>query len=399
MEPEVKKLRLSDVSKAEYNPRKLSDEARKGLQESLQLFGVLDMPVVNAHGGSLRLVGGHQRYDALVADGFEFADCVVVDFDEDTEKLANLTLNNPAIQGRFTKDALPLLEGFDIPEADVAGFSALQDDLKTKAEYAEKNDRWTKQKALDTNRGVDDDAAEPDSVSGTVYKLGEHRLFCGACQDGIARLLRKKQAQCCITDPPYNVSYSEAIENDDMSKEEWREFVDMFCSLILSRTDGPCYVFMSSSELPALDEFWRANNGSVERVLWWIKDRFTLGRSDYRHQHEPILYGWRNGLAPAPPANPRTNALQFPRPASSPLHPTMKPVDLVRILMEDATSARDLVIEPFAGSGTTLVVAEELGRVCYATELSPAHCDSVRWRWATMLHGEDCDWRALTPAA
>lgn len=392
----VRKVRLSDITKAAYNPRTISDAARKGLRESLTLFGMLDMPVLNVHDGALRLVGGHQRFDALIADGYTHADCVLVDYDEETERLANVALNNPAIQGTFdTKLALPVLDGLKIPEADIAGFAELQRDLRQKAERA--GGRWEQHKALDEERGETGEVI--DSKEGVTYKLGKHRLFCGPCADGIPALLGKKQAVCCITDPPYNVAYSEEIENDDMPSEEWDLFVQMFCDLILKRTDGPCYVFMGSAELPMLEEKWLACGGVVQRWLWWVKDRFTLGRSDYRHQHEPILYGWRKGLAPAPPREARTNALQFPRPRSSPLHPTMKPVDLVRTLMRDATEVGDLVIEPFAGSGTTLVVAEELDRVCYATELSPKHCDTIRMRWATQTSGDGCDWRSLTPEA
>jgi DNA modification methylase len=135
----------------------------------------------------------------------------------------------------------------------------------------------------------------------------------------------------------------------------------------------------------------------VHRWLFWAKDRFTLGRGDYHHMHEPCLFGARQGVAVKISAQ-YTNVLEYPKPQTNELHPTQKPVELIRDIVLASTDTNDIVFDPFAGSGTTLVVCEEQRRTCYAVEISPKHCDTIRKRWAEQVHGPDCDWRVLTKA-
>lgn len=408
-EPMTKKFKLSELDAATYNPRAIKDDALKGLRESLDLYGMLEMPVVNVHGGKRIIVSGHQRITALIAEGFEAADCVVVDYDPLKEKMANLTMNNPAIQGLFDPvKAMPSLEKIlaEIPRPDVAGFESLMNGVRAQAEKIGKN--------LAKTEANDDEAEKaegaPKSKVGATYALGKHRLFCGRMEVGVAKLLGKKKAAALITDPPYRVAYmgpannlNDGIENDDMKPEEWAEFLATFAKIALKVTDGPCYVFMSNQELPALQIAWTQAGGHIERWIQWVKDSHTLNpvtaaAVDYKPQSEPCLYGWRNGVTPIAPGVARTNVFEFPRYKKVVLHPTMKPVELIRELMQDATQPGDLVVDAFLGSGTTLVVAEELGRVCYGCEMDPKFCDVIRQRWAQQTHGEKANWTALTKA-
>lgn len=400
-QPTIRKLKLVDLEKAVYNPRLIDNDAMRGLRESLTTFGMLEMPVVNLHGGKRVLVSGHQRVSAMVEEGFQFADCVVVDYDPLKEKMANLAMNNPAIQGAFDPvKAMPSLDAIalQLPKPDFAGFEKLSNELRAEAEKIGKA-------AKQSEANDDGDTAKiekPVSKLGTVYKLGKHRLYCGPMEIGLPKLLGKKKAHACITDPPYAVAYEsaagESIENDNLTGAEWQAFVDMFCKEILLRTDGACYVFMASKEIPALQEGWEKAGGVVHRWLVWAKDRFTLSRGDYHHQYEPALFGYRVGVTPPAPSKARTNVLECPKPQTNDLHPTQKPTELIRDIVTDATQPGQLVIDPFSGSGTTLAVCEETGRICYGCELSEVFCDRIRRRWAEQTAGLDCDWLSLTPA-
>lgn len=395
----VRRLRLSNLSAASYNPRVIADDAFRGLRESLTRFGMLEMPVVNVIEGEFRLVSGHQRVSALLAEGVEFADCLLVKLTAEQEKIANLTMNNPAIRGRFDPlkaiDQLPALAD-SLPTPDFAKFDSLIADLRAKA------DQMTATTGAEAAEQTDKPKGKPKSKAGNLYRLGKHLLYCGDFQDGVKLLLGKKKAKACITDPPYNVDYESAagvsIANDAMSPDEWATFVSKISTTILATITGPAFVFMSSKEVPSLARAWQGANGAVVRWLWWVKDRFTLGRGDYHHQHEPCLLGHRQGASPELFPG-LTSVLEFPKPASNTLHPTQKPIALIRALMESCTNGNDVVFDPFLGSGTTLVVAEEIGRVCVGSELSPEFCDAIRKRWAEQAHGNDADWVKLTPLA
>lgn len=396
--PTIKKLCLSELEFSSYNPRAITDPAFQGLRESLAGLGMLEVPVVNVFDHKQRIISGHQRCAALLAEGYTHADCIVVEFDDTKEQMANLTMNNPAIQGMFDPvKSLPSLESIkaDLPKPDHMQFEALRLEIAQQVDKGEK-----KANAKDATPAPE---KKPHSKHGTTYQLGEHRLYCGDSLKlkGLKKFLGKK-AKVCITDPPYNVAYhgktGETIKNDDMERAAWLKFLDGVTTLILAATDGPCYVFMGSKELPALESLWIQNGGVVCRWLYWVKHHFNIGHSDYHHQYEPIMFGWKQGNDPANPKQLRTNVLEFPKPSINALHPTQKPVDLIRVLMEDSTEEGDTVFEPFAGSGTTLVVAEELGRRCLACELDLQHADTTRRRWAEQVHGEGCNWRKLTPA-
>lgn len=395
--PTVQKLRLDELEFATYNPRHLSDEAKKGLGESLDEFGLMELPIVNTHEGRKRLVGGHQRVRALIDADVLYADCVVVDFDDAQEMAANISLNNSATQGTFDAEkALPSLEGIAarLPRPDFAGFDSLSKSLHDQAARLESN---KEKEPPQQSKPV-----KPKSKLGTVYRLGNHRLYCGPFQDGLAEMLNGSSADACITDPPYGVSYiqsstGESLQNDDLTGAAWIQFLDDFSKVCLEVTDGPAYVFMSSSGVAPLQLAWEKSGGVVHRWLVWAKDKFTLSRGDYQHQHELALYGARAGVKLAIPKTARTNVLCFPKPRVNALHPTMKPGELIRTLMLDSTPVGAVVIDPCAGSGTTLTVAESTGRVCYACEIDPAYADVIRRRWVELVHGSTKDWVKKTP--
>lgn len=406
-EPEIKRFKLAELEFADYNPRMMTEEARQGLAESLERFGVLEMPIVNVKGGKRRVVGGHQRLRELKAAKYTSVDCVVVRFDETAEMAANLSLNNPAIQGIY--DPARIGEGLDslkalLPKPNFAQFDAAAKSLR---EQAARLRATSDPKARDDSAAPDGEQVE--SKLGKVYALGDHRLYCGDFEEGIQRLMPKHYAHAIVTDPPYNVGYTsgknfrkdklrEPIEGDDQSGEDWNAFVDRMTGVLLDSCSGPIYVFFSAKELPVLQAAWARRKGVLHRWIVIAKSAHPLSPSDYHPQYELCMLGSRRGGELRVHETPHTNVIESERPTKNGLHPTQKPVELLRQIVADAADVQEIVFDPFAGSGTTLVVAQDLARICYACEIEPAYCDVIRKRWAEQVHGEKCDWRALTPS-
>ncbi len=398
--PVVEKLKLLDIELAPYNPREIADFAFDGLGDSLRGLGLLEVPVINKTANPPRCISGHQRIRSLIQDGFEYADCIVVEFDETTEKTANLTMNNPGIQGHWDPaKALPELEDISskLPKLDSMGFARLQDQIRSMLPSLKK----LHHRARDRTPEAPEASKSKDE---TLYKLGDHRLYCGdILQPGALQdLFKKKKAHITLTDPPYNVDYEnyywEGIDNDKMDKDAWKLFLTAMCKLTLSITKGPSYVFCATRFLPDVFESWLLNKGEVHRWLVWAKDAWNLSPADYMHQLDMVLYGGRAGVARPQPNRVCTNVLEFKKPRVNALHPCQKPVELMAQLIEDSTTEGQIIFDPFLGSGTTLVAADDLGRACYGAEINLSHADTIRMRWAEQVHGEDCDWQSLTPA-
>lgn len=406
--PDIKKMKLADLEFASYNPREITDKAFEGLQESLRELGLLEMPVVNVADGKKRLVSGHQRARGLIDDGYTYADCIVVEMEEFREKAANLSMNNHAIRGRWdATKAIPHLDKMiaRLSNADVLQLDALRKRIKT---YGSRDP-----KKMKVNEVKDDVDAE--STPGEIYVLGQHLLACGDAldQDLIERLMSADaddegavwDVAACITDPPFGVGYKRDGEHVDLENDEadagWGTFIREACDLILETTSGPCYVFSSSKELPTFAEAWGDAGGVVHRWLAWIKTNpvvFVTRQVDFNPQFEWVLYGCGKKAKLIPPAEARTNALSYGKPAINTLHPTQKPFDLIKSLVEDAAEVDEVVFDPFSGSGTTLMACEATGRVCVAVEVDPKYVDVARKRWAEGKYGADADWISLTPA-
>jgi DNA modification methylase len=229
--------------------------------------------------------------------------------------------------------------------------------------------------------------AEPLTRPGDLWLLGPHRLLCGEATstENMARLLDGRQADMAFTDPPYNVAYRggehRAIANDDLG-EGFEAFLSAACVNIVGATDGAIYIAMSSSELHTLHRAFTTAGGHWSTFVIWAKSSFTLGRADYQRQFEPILYGWREGAQRYwCGARDQGDLWLVDKPARNELHPTMKPVALVERAIRNSSRKGDTVLDPFAGSGSTLVAAEKTGRHARLIELDPAYCDAIVERW------------------
>jgi DNA modification methylase len=199
-------------------------------------------------------------------------------------------------------------------------------------------------------------------------------------------------------DPPYNVDYANTpkdklrgkhrpIMNDNLGGG-FEAFLYDACVNILSITKGACYICMSSSELDTLQRAFRAAGGKWSTFVIWAKNTFTLGRADYQRQYEPILYGWKEGSDHYwCGARDQGDVWFFDKPVRNDLHPTMKPVALVERAIRNSSKSRDIVLDPFGGSGSTLIACEKTGRHARLIEIDPKYVDTIILRWQSFGGG------------
>ncbi len=243
----------------------------------------------------------------------------------------------------------------------------------------------------ETRDGLTDEDAVPEeqesavTVPGDVWILGEHRLLCGdaTSMDAIQTVLAGGLADMTFCDPPYNVDYVGKtgkrlrIDNDALG-EKFYDFLRDACTNLLAVTKGAVYICMSSSELHTLFQAFTDAGGHWSTFVIWAKHHFTLGRSDYQRQYEPILYGWREGTDHFwCGARDQGDVWSIKRPMANLEHPTMKPVELVERALRNSSKTRDTILDPFGGSGTTLIACEKAGRQARLIELEPRYCDVI----------------------
>ena len=259
----------------------------------------------------------------------------------------------------------------------------------------------------DTNISTTTPAQAPaSSLAGSLYRLGRHLLICGDSTNTavLKRLASSRRADLLITDPPYNVDYKGAagkIANDRLRAAAFLSFLSSAFAAAdsIMRPGAAFYIWHSSVESFNFHAACRAAGWRVRETLGWVKPSLVLGRLDYHYRHEPCLYGWKDGATRSWYSDRRqTTVLDFVKPVSSPDHPTMKPVALFQYLISNSSKPGDIVLDPFAGSGTTVIACERLGRSALVAEIDPHFCDVIRRRWAEFVHGEGCDWTALPPA-
>ena len=237
--------------------------------------------------------------------------------------------------------------------------------------------------------------AIPKTQLGDIYQLGEHRVICGDSTDvrTFGLLMQGEKADLVLTDPPYGVSYvgktadSLTIENDKLDNKELSLFLgEAFRSTMEYSRDGSCW-FVFSPPGPLLLTFGQQllDLGIWRQTLIWVKNSLVMGHSDYHYRHETVFYGWKPGAAHHEPIDRKqTSILEFDRPTANKEHPTMKPVDLLSYAINQSSGKGDLVLDPFGGSGSTLLAAESLGRKARLIELDPKYVDVIVRRWETV---------------
>lgn len=229
---------------------------------------------------------------------------------------------------------------------------------------------------------------DPITEMGNLWILGKHRLLCGDSTNpgDIDKLMDGLTADAVATDPPYGINYvgggGLTIENDD--RKGLIELLRAALSNANNATKDGGVWYVAAPPGPPLADFASVLGelGIWRQTIAWVKDSLVLGNSDYHYRHEAILYGWKPGGAhQKPPDRKQTTVWEFDRPKASKVHPTMKPVSLYEKMLTNSTNPGDIVLEPFCGSGTTVIAAEKTGRRCFGIELSEKYCDVIVKRW------------------
>lgn len=229
---------------------------------------------------------------------------------------------------------------------------------------------------------------EPQSRLGDVWSLGKHRLLVGSATESLEALMQGDQADCVLTDPPYNVDYQGGtglkIQNDKMLDDDFfRLLADAYKQTAdVTKAGAPIYVFHADTERVNFETAAEDSGWTIRQNLIWVKNSLVIGRNDYHWKHEPILYGWRAGGSHKWRGDRKqSTVIEWDRPSKSELHPTMKPVGLLQYLLNNSTQVGDIVLDPFAGSGSTLIACHQEHRVARLVELDPKYADVILKRY------------------
>lgn len=413
----IQKINIEKLNLTEYNPRKdlkPEDEEYQKIKKSLIEFGYVAPIIVNA---DMTVIGGHQRLKALKELGYIEIECNVVDLDKTKEKALNIALNK--ISGEWDNDKLEGLLA-ELREADfdleVIGFNF--DEINAMLDINEaEEDNFDVEQTLD-------EIEEPISKQGDIWILGKHRLMCGDStnEKDVKKLMNKKVANLILTDPPYNVNYegiAGKIANDNMSETEFynfllKSFKNMFDFV---KPGGSVYIFHADTEGLNFRKAFKEAGFKLAQCLIWVKNTFVMGRQDYQWRHEPVLYGWKEGIAhyfiddrtqstviedkhqdfrkmkkeelikileDIYSDKTSTTIINENRPSVNEEHPTMKPINLLSRLIKNSSRIGEYVLDLFGGSGSTLIACEQLERTCYMMELDPKYCDVIIKRWENL---------------
>ena len=380
---EIKELPLKELKPAAYNPRKKlkkGDKEYEKIKQSLLKFGYVDPIIVNE---DLTVIGGHQRLTVLKDLDYETAKCVIVKLSKEDEKALNIALNK--ITGQWD-DALLADLLLDLQESDfnldLTGFEPPEiDNILSNV-----HDKELSEDEFD----VEEELKKPTvSRRGDIWQLGKHRVICGDStkSETYDQLLGDKKANLVVTDPPYNVDVEETagkILNDNMSDGDFYQFLLSMFTQVENHmeTDASIYVFHADTEGLNFRKAFKDAGFYLSGCCIWKKNSLVLGRSPYQWQHEPCLYGWKKkGKHQWFSDRKQTTIWEYDRPKSSKDHPTMKPIQLMAYPIQNSSMRGTIVLDPFLGSGSTLIAADQTGRVCYGIELDEKFVDVIVKRY------------------
>lgn len=388
----IEKKNTADLLPADYNPRKdlkPGDAEYEKLKRSIEQFGYVEPVIWNQTTG--RVVGGHQRLKVLMDMGMTEVDCVVVAMDEEKEKALNIALNK--ISGDWDKDKLALLiadlQGADF-DVSLTGFEPAEIDALFKDTL--------KDSVKDDDFDVGAELAQPTMTKpGDIWTLGRHRLICGDSTkaETYDLLMGNTKANLVITDPPYNVNYEGSagkIKNDNMADEAFYNFLlDAYTQMHSAMADdASIYVFHADTEGLNFRRAFADAGFYLSGCCIWKKQSLVLGRSPYQWQHEPCLYGWKkNGKHQWYTGRKETTIWEFDKPKKNGDHPTMKPIPLLAYPIMNSSMSNSVVLDPFGGSGSTLIACEQTDRICYTVELDEKFCDVIVKRYIEQVGGAD----------
>ena len=385
-------LPLGQLRPAAYNPRKAlkpSDKEYQKIKNSIQEFGYVEPIIVNY---DMTVIGGHQRLTVLKDLGYTEAQCVVLHIEDEAKvKALNIALNK--ISGEWNEQLLADLL-VDLQDAqfnlDLTGFEAPEiDQLFSKLHNKD---------IEEDNFDVEEELKNPAfSQAGDIWTLGRHRVICGdsTLPETFKLLMEGKRANLVLTDPPYNVNVEETagkIKNDNMPDADFYNF--LFCAFVNMEQnmekDASIYVFHADTQGLTFRRAFADAGFNLSGCCIWKKNALVLGRSPYQWQHEPCLFGWKKGGKHLWYSDRKqTTIWEYDRPKASKDHPTMKPVTLMAYPIKNSTMTNCIVLDPFLGSGSTLIACQETQRICYGAELDEKFMDVIVKRYIEQVGSAD----------
>lgn len=371
---------VSDLIPYANNSRTHTDEQISKIAASIKEFGFNNPILIDSENG---IIAGHGRLEAAKKMKLDKVPTVELSHLSPAERKAYIIADNrlAEIGVDWNKDLLSIeleeLKSLDF-DIELTGFD---DSFLPEPE----------------NKGLCDENAVPDEVEpickiGDIWKMGEHRLICGdsTSPEHFKQLMNGYKADQMVTDPPYNVDYEGKtkdklkIQNDKMNNDDFRSFLTTFAFNAFEnmKPGASFYIWHADSEGYNFRGAIFDCGEKVRQCLIWNKNSMVMGRQDFHWKHEPCLYGWKKGGSHLWKNNRKqTTILEFDRPRTSELHPTMKPVELIEYCIKNNTEQSNIVLDPFLGSGTTLIACEKTNRKCYGMEIDPHYCDVIIKRW------------------
>ncbi|MBQ2726243.1 MAG: DNA modification methylase [Clostridia bacterium] len=389
---ELQKIAVERLIPADYNPRKdlkPGDAEYEKLKRSIEQFGYVEPVIWNKTTG--RVVGGHQRLKVLIDMGITEVDCVVVELSEEKEKALNIALNK--ISGEWDKEKLALLitdlQGADF-DVSLTGFEPAElDDLFKDS---------MKDRIKEDDFDVESELKNPTITKpGDIWTLGRHKLICGdsTLPHTYEMLMGDTKANLVITDPPYNVNYEGSagkIKNDNMENDAFYGFLfNAFVNMEhFMADDASIYVFHADTEGLNFRKAFSDAGFYLSGTCIWKKQSLVLGRSPYQWQHEPVLFGWKKkGKHLWYTGRKESTIWEFDKPKKNGDHPTMKPIQLLAYPIMNSSMSNTVVLDPFGGSGSTLIACEQTDRICRTIELDEKFCDVIVKRYIEQVGGSD----------
>jgi DNA modification methylase len=379
------------------NSRTHSDAQVAQIAASIKEFGWTNPILIDGENG---IIAGHGRLMAARKLGHEKVPVIELKDMSETQKKAYIIADNQlALNSGWDTSFLTLeltdlqAEGFDL---ELLGFDTKELNALLEPEIVE---------GLIDEDSVPDIPKEPKTKLGDIYELGNHRLMCGDSTsiDDVDQLMEFGKANMVFTDPPYNMDFTGGIhadgsksfnakhgviKNDKMSQTEAEDFFDAINAVIYAYCVGAFYITFYRL---GIGEYWKSlerTNLKVRSLIVWDKGNHTLSNSDYMSKYEPIFYGWTGDNHNFYGGNNGMDIWEIKRTAKNDLHPTMKPVELIEKALTDASRAKDVVLDLFGGSGSTMIACEKLGRKARLMELDPKYCDVIVKRWEEFTGGK-----------
>lgn len=388
----LSKVSLACLTEWDKNYRSITPAALSHLKNKIQEIGIFKplLAISGAKPGTYQIIGGNQRLRAYRELGFESADLIFFPDLTDKKLIAKIALADNQSDGYTDPEKLlALCEDAALSLDDLTDFQLSDEDFSLADIFPQED---ISPKYDEETPALTDTPAF--TQPGDIFLLGgSHRLICGDSTDEetLKRLMREEQADLLLTDPPYNIDYEGAhgkkIANDKMSPTDFAAFlqVSMKNASRFLRQGASFYVWYADKESISFRQACEWAGLSIRQGLVWVKNHFVLGRQDYQWRHEPCLYGWKDG-SPHFFIDDRTQStvLEFDKPTKSTEHPTMKPVALFAMQIKNSTQEGDLVLDTFAGSGTSLIACELTGRKARLAELDPLYCDVIVKRFLAL---------------